>query len=147
MEKFKKNSIKIIRYLFLISVFTLGLTAIFGTGGDNEECDLPGPITLSDSIANDEVSFSWSYVENADSYHIRVGTKANLTEIPPGDGCPGTSLEIDPECIERWTSDTSSQEDLSGVPYGTYYWAVIPVCENGERGYWSYIESFDYTVQ
>ena len=108
MKKVVNGLINKLRYLCLFAVIALGLITILATGPEGvSECPLPGPTSLSESILDYEISFSWSAVENADAYHIRIGTQANLTEIPPGDSCPGGSLEINPACIESWSSEPS----------------------------------------
>jgi hypothetical protein len=56
-----------------------------------------------------------------------------------------------PDCIERWADSDNhseyfilSEPDPSDVvhvaPAGTYYWAVVPVCDDQEKGTWSVVE-------
>jgi hypothetical protein len=106
-----------------------------------DDCNLAAPEDLAFAIEEDDfgntyVDFTWSSVECAPYYVIRVGTVENVKDLPPGDL---TYAEVT-------ASSNAFRADFSAAEAGTFYWTVTAGCSEipVSRGAWSVEESFEF---
>jgi hypothetical protein len=79
------------------------------------------------------ISVSWSPVPYAASYMFALASDPNLANIVQNNGQP----------VETWATNYVPAFTL--LPSGTYYWNVVPVDSEGNRGAPSPVTSFNYS--
>jgi hypothetical protein len=79
------------------------------------------------------ISVSWSPVPYAASYMFSLASDPNLANIVQNNGQP----------VETWATNYVPAFTL--LPSGTYYWNVVPVDSEGNRGAPSPVTSFNYS--
>ena len=79
------------------------------------------------------ISLGWSPVPYAASYMFSLASDPNLANIVENNGNP----------VETWATNYVPVFTL--LPSGTYYWNVVPVDSEGNRGAASPVSSFDYS--
>jgi hypothetical protein len=116
-----------------------------------DNCNLAAPDGLASSIEEKfegtYVDFSWSPVECAPYYVIRIGNVQNLKNLPPPQGPESPYVEAIIQNVHRFSANFTTA--LSAPP-DTYYWTVTTGCSetpDPQRGTWSVEESFEFPSQ